>query len=75
MIDKDEIIHSKIKLATILRMEQVFQVSRSNLLLRLKELGLMNESQVKAFQAIPVKDSAREYGLSCLCMKLVTRVL
>ena len=62
MIDNDEIINSKIKLATILRMEQMFQVSRSNLLLRLKELGLMNESQVKAFQAIPVKDSAREYG-------------
>ena len=62
MIGKDEIIHSKIKLATVLRMEQMFQVSRSNLLLRLKELGLMSESQVKAFQAIPVKGSAREYG-------------
>ena len=62
MIDKDEIIHRKIKLATILRMEQMYQVSRTNLLLRLKALGLMTERQVKDFQAVQVKSSAREYG-------------
>ena len=62
MVDNDEIIRHKVKLATILRMEQMYQVSRSNLLIRLKELGLMTEGQVKEFQTIPVKNSAREYG-------------
>lgn len=61
-VGKDEIVGHKVKLATILRMEQMYQVSRSNLLLRLKELGLITEVQFKEIQKIPVKNSAREYG-------------
>lgn len=62
MISKDEIILHKVELATVLRMEQLFQVSRTNLLLRLKGLGLISESQVQKILAIQVKTSAREYG-------------
>ena len=62
MVSSDEIIHHKVEFATILRMEQMFQVSRNHLLLRLKELKLISEEQVKKIQAIPVKNSAREYG-------------
>lgn len=42
--------------------QQLFQVSRTNLLLRLKGLGLISESQVQKILAIQVKTSAREYG-------------
>ena len=62
MISNDEIIHHKIEFATILRMEQMFQVSRNHLILRLKELKLITEEQIKKIQIIPVKNSAREYG-------------
>lgn len=62
MISAKEITHRKVELATVLRMEQMYQVSRINLLLRLKELGLITETLLQQLQAIPVKDSAREYG-------------
>ena len=62
MISSEEITGHKVELATILRMEQMFQVSRINLLLRLKELGLISEALLQKLQTIPVKDSARQYG-------------
>jgi len=62
MISPEEISRHKVELATVLRMEQMYQVSRINLLLRLKELGLITETLLQKLQAIPVKDSAREYG-------------
>ena len=62
MVGRDEVVNRRIELATILRMEQMFQVSRFNLLLRLKEIGLITETGLKDLQAVPVKDSAREYG-------------
>lgn len=49
-------------MATILRLEQLYQVSRINLLLRLKELGLISEAMLKDVRAIPVKESAQKYG-------------
>lgn len=62
MISSEELVCHKVELATILRMEQMYQVSRINLLLRLKELGLISEARLKELLTIPVKDSAREYG-------------
>lgn len=62
MVRPEEISNHSIGLATILKMEQLFQVSRINLLLRLKELNLITEAGLKSIQAIPVKESAREYG-------------
>lgn len=62
LVSADEIRNHRIELATILRLEQMFGVSRQNLLLRLKDLGLLTEACMKSVQSIPVKDSAREYG-------------
>lgn len=62
MLGNDEIIQHKVKLATILRIEQYFQVSRTMLLIRLKDLGVLPESERKKLQAIHVKESASEYG-------------
>ena len=62
MISNEEILNHKISLATVLRIEQMFQVSRSTLLIRLKNIGIISESQLKELQSIPVKDSAKEYG-------------
>ncbi|NLZ51360.1 MAG: ImmA/IrrE family metallo-endopeptidase [Rikenellaceae bacterium] len=62
LISRNEIISHKVELATILRIEQMFEVSRLNLLLRLKDLGLINERQLQNIQSLSVKDTAREYG-------------
>lgn len=62
MLGNDEIMRHKVKLATVLRIEQMYQVSRATLLLRLKELGLVTGTQFEELMAIPVKSSAREYG-------------
>ncbi len=62
MLSKDEILQHNIKLATVLRIEQMFQVSRSMLLIRLRDLGVISENERQAMQSIPVKESALEYG-------------
>ena len=49
-------------LATVLRIEQMFQVSRSMLLIRLRDIGVISENERQAMQSIPVKESALEYG-------------
>lgn len=49
-------------MSTVLRMEQFFQVSRSTLLVRLRDMELLSESQYNTLRDIPVKDSARQYG-------------
>ena len=61
MVEED-LLGKKIGLATILRTEQMFQVSRISLLRRLKEMSLLSKKQFEAIQAIPVMESAREYG-------------
>lgn len=61
MVEED-LLGKKIGLATILRTEQMFQVSRISLLRRLKEMSLLSKNQFEAIQAIPVMESAREYG-------------
>lgn len=62
MVSDEEIANHTIKLSTILRIEQMYQVSRSTLLIRLKDIGLISEKQLQPLMRIPVKDSAREYG-------------
>lgn len=62
MLGKEEILQRKVKLATVLRIEQMFQVSRSMLLIRLRDLGVISENERQAMQSIPVKESALEYG-------------
>lgn len=62
MFSPEEITGRTVKLATILRIEQFFGVSRQNLLLRLKDLGLVSEKLIEEIRSISVKDSARAYG-------------
>ena len=62
MFSPEEITSRTVKLATILRIEQFFGVSRLNLLLRLKDLGLASEKLIEEIRSISVKDSARAYG-------------
>lgn len=61
-IPKDELIQNKITLATIIRTEQYFSVSRSALLLRLKTKSLITAKEHTEFCKIPVQDSAKQYG-------------
>ncbi len=62
MISPKEAAGHEIKLATVLRMEQYFGVSRNTLMIRLKDIGVINQHQLDKLEAIAVKDSALEYG-------------
>lgn len=62
MLSPKEAYSRNIALSTILRMEQLYEVSRINLLVRLKELNLLSKAQFEEMKSIPVKKSAIEYG-------------
>lgn len=62
MVSDEEVKRRKVKLATVLRMEQFFGVSRNTLLLRLKDIGLITESYLNELKSVPVKESAMQYG-------------
>ena len=62
MLSTEEILKHDVTLATILRIEQMFQVSRSMLLIRLKDIGVISENDRVKLQNISVKESALKYG-------------
>lgn len=62
MVSKEEIVGRKVLLATVLKLEQYFSVSRITLLIRLKDIGLITQQQLEALKTVGVKESAREYG-------------
>ena len=62
MVSKDEIKGRKVALATVLRMEQLFGVSRMTLLIRLKDLGLITQQCLDSLGLTSVKGSAQAYG-------------
>lgn len=62
MIPENELLGKKISMATILKLEQYFEVSRSALLIRLKFLKIISQTDYDALSAVPVIKSAREYG-------------
>lgn len=62
MVSDEEVKRRKVKLATVLRMEQFFGVSRNTLLLRLKDIGLITEAYMNELKSVPVKESAMQYG-------------
>ncbi len=62
MVSDEEVKSRKVKLATVLRMEQFFGVSRNTLLLRLKDIGLITEAYLNELKSVPVKESAMQYG-------------
>lgn len=60
-IPKEE-LKNKISLATIIRIEQYFSVSRKALLVRLKSKSLISKKEYEDFDKIPVQESAKQYG-------------
>ena len=62
MIPVNELKSKNLSLATILKIEQFFSVSRQALLNRLQKLGLINKELCDVYRELPVKLSAREYG-------------
>ena len=61
-VSGEEIAAHNVSIATVLRMEQLFGVSRSTLLIRLKDLGLITPARYDALGQLPVKETAREWG-------------
>lgn len=61
-VSGEEITRHDVDIATVLRMEQLFGVSHSTLLIRLKDLGLISSTRFDALERIPVRETAREWG-------------
>lgn len=62
LIPDDEIKSSKVSLATIIRLEHYFSVSRSAIINRLKDLGFLSKADREKFLNLSAIRTAREYG-------------
>lgn len=62
-VDNKELVKSSLSLSTILNLEQIFGVSHSMLLIRLKELKLIGENDFNNFNMLHVKKEAAMRGL------------
>lgn len=62
LVSKEEAMSRNVSLSTVLRLEQYFGVSRKTLLIRLKDVGLINQQRLDELNAVSVKGSAQEYG-------------
>ena len=54
--------HNNVSVATILRLEQYYQVSHRQLLIRLQELGILDKGKFEEYAHIGIKQCARAYG-------------
>lgn len=61
-IPQSEIKLNKISLATIIKIEQYYSVSRKALLVRLKQKSLISPREFDELNKIPVQESAKQYG-------------
>ena len=62
IIPDNEIKSAKVSLATIIRLEQYFSVSRSAIVNRLKDLGFISKADRETFLNLSAIKTAREYG-------------
>ncbi|MEA4809885.1 hypothetical protein SDC9_68320 [bioreactor metagenome] len=62
MLPEAELENKKVSLASVIKLEQYFGVSRTAMLVRLKDIGLITKSQFDALKMIPVLKSALEHG-------------
>ena len=62
LVSREEVKLRRVSLATVLRLEQFFGVSRGTLLIRLKDIGLITQSCLDQLKEVSVKVSALEYG-------------
>lgn len=61
-ISEKELVDRNIHIATILKLEHYYCVSRSSLLTRLKTLGLLSEKSFTDLKEYPIVESAKQYG-------------
>ena len=61
-ISTKDIINKDVNISSVLRLEQYFSVSRLAMLFRLRKIGLLSENTLQSLKAIPVIDSAKQYG-------------
>ena len=61
-INETEMRSHSVSIATLLRLEQLYGVSRMSLLLRLKSIGVISELTLQQLKQIGAKESARAYG-------------
>jgi len=62
MASPDEVRSYGVSLATVLKMEQYFGVSRGTMLFRLKDIGIVSQRSYEEMKTVGVKESARAYG-------------
>lgn len=62
MVPDDELPTNKIKIPTLLKLEQYFSVSHTSLLHRMKDLGLLTKTRLEEMKALSIRATAREYG-------------
>lgn len=62
MIPEEELLKKEVSIATLLKLEQFFSVSRSALLVRLSSLNLISRSVYNILKDEPVIRSAKEHG-------------
>ena len=62
LIPDDELKAKKLKMGTILRLEQIFSVSHEAMSYRLKALGLITESQLQDLLNVSIIEEAKAYG-------------
>lgn len=62
MLPEEYPASKKLNLATVVKMEQRFRVSRQALLFRLKHLSIIDESQLQTLLLAPTRDAAQRRG-------------
>lgn len=62
LIPENELRSGDISIPTLLFLEQFFSVSHIAMLIRLKEIGVINIDKKAYFESIKIKDIAKEYG-------------
>lgn len=65
-ISEQELRRHNVSLATVLRLEQLFGVSRMSLLLRLKDIGVITEQVLTELNKVGTKESAKAFGYDTL---------
>lgn len=61
-ISEQEVRQHKVDMATVLRIEQLFGVSRKSLLVRLRDMGVISEMALQELSTISARETARAYG-------------
>lgn len=61
-ISEKELTEKELHIATLLKLEHYYSVSRLSLLTRLKALGLLSEKSYTMLKAYPIVESAKQYG-------------